>query len=74
MKQQVLEKTIGCCLINNNIVWSSNVSLGEAERQGDRSGYGRMKLWEILKAWGKLEVRWRCPKTGWIRRGMNELF
>ena len=33
MKQQVLEKTIGCCLINNNIVWSSNVSLGEAGRQ-----------------------------------------
>ena len=74
MKQQVLEKTIGGCLINNNIVWSSNVSLGEAGRQGDRSGYGRMKLWEILKAWRKLEVRWRCPKTGWIRRGMNELF
>ena len=68
MKQQVLEKTIGCCLIINNIVWSSNVSLGEAGRQGDRSRYGRMKLWR------KLEVRWRCPKTGWIRRGMNELF
>ena len=69
MKQQVLEKTIRCCLINND--WSSNDSLGEAGRQvrgwqneamGDSEGLG------------KLEVRWRCPKTGWIRRGLNEIF
>jgi hypothetical protein len=50
MKQQVLEKTIRYCFfffINNDIVWSSNDSLGEAGRQGDRSGDGRMKLWEM---------------------------
>ena len=49
MKQQVLEKTIRCCLINNDIDWSSNDSLGEAGRQvrgwqneatGDSEGLG----------------------------------
>ena len=40
--------------------------------QGGRSGDGRRKLWESLKAEAKLEVR--CPKTGWIRRGLKGIY
>ena len=72
IKQQLLEETITCCLIDKGRVWSSKEGLGG----GSKAGPGRAEEnWGESEGLGNTggETR-RCSQTGWIRRGVNGKF